>query len=262
MEFSHTNSLHSLTKKELEILQYVHNHSQEVSQMSIQAFAKEIHYSTSTVLRFCRKLGFSGFPEFKYSLKTNKNIENTTTSNIQSFSKIKSSIFMDLDGTTGLLNTDNILQIANILSDNPPIYLHKPGGLTDVPVNYLESMLFLSGCRYVQKSSSKKLTQHLIHTAESNSVFIFISNSGAYSSTVDVAKEAKLHGMIVISISSIENNDLAEVSDYNLRLFSRQRENVGADAASRLSTFFVLSSLIEFFALYKKGVENDENLSK
>ena len=58
--------LHSLSPKELEIMQYVHEHSDAIVSMSIQTFAQEINYSTSTVIRFCRKLGFSGFPEFKY----------------------------------------------------------------------------------------------------------------------------------------------------------------------------------------------------
>ena len=61
--------LHSLSPKELEIMQYVHEHSDAIVSMSIQTFAQEINYSTSTVIRFCRKLGFSGFPEFKYFLK-------------------------------------------------------------------------------------------------------------------------------------------------------------------------------------------------
>ena len=62
--------LHSLSPKELEIMQYVHEHSDAIVSMSIQTFAQEINYSTSTVIRFCRKLGFSGFPEFKYSKRT------------------------------------------------------------------------------------------------------------------------------------------------------------------------------------------------
>ena len=66
--------LHSLSPKELEIMQYVHEHSDAIVSMSIQTFAQEINYSTSTVIRFCRKLGFSGFPEFKYFLK-NLNIQ-------------------------------------------------------------------------------------------------------------------------------------------------------------------------------------------
>ena len=56
-------------------------------------------------------------------------------------------------------------------------------------------------------------------TLDKGNIFIFISSSGKFESTLNLAKEAKLHGMIVISISSIENNDLAEISNYNIRFF-------------------------------------------
>lgn len=37
--------LHSLSPKELEIMQYVHEHSDAIVSMSIQTFAQEINYS-------------------------------------------------------------------------------------------------------------------------------------------------------------------------------------------------------------------------
>lgn len=251
--------LSSLSNKELEILQYVHDHSEQIVKMSIQEFAKKINYSTSTVLRFCRKLGFSGFAELKFYLRAQESQTIIETSH-DSVDSIKKSIVTDLEGTTSLINTDDLLQIAKILSSNTSIYLHYPGGLTDISVNYLESMLFISGCQNIYKSTAAKMTRHYIQTLDAGNVFIFISNSGSFESTLNLAKEAKLHGMIVISISSIENNDLAEISNYNLRFFSKQTENEGADSTSRFCTFFVLSAFIEFFSLYKKGIEY-ENIS-
>ncbi|MGN0417000.1 MurR/RpiR family transcriptional regulator [Anaerostipes faecalis] len=254
--------LQSLTPKELEIMQYVHDHSDEVTSMSIQTFAKKINYSTSTVIRFCRKIGFSGFPEFKYYLK-NLNIQkdsNPVSSDI-SIESIKNSIKADLESTSSLLNSDDIFQIARLFASNPPIYLYSPAGLTDIAVSYLESMLFISDCQKVYKTTASKALRHFIQTAKKESIFIFISNSGRFESTLNLAKEARLHSMTVISISSIENNDLAEVSNYNLRFFSKKHENDGADLTSRLSSFFVLSSFIEYFSFYKKGLEH-ENFSE
>ena len=254
--------LHSLTAKELAILQYVHDHSDQIVSMSIQTFAKEINYSTSTVIRFCRKLGFSGFPEFKYFLRNlNPHQKQNAVPADLSVDSIKNSIKTDIESTASLLSSNDIFQIAQLLSSNRPIYLYSPSGLTDIAVSYLESMLFISGCQKVYKTTASKALRHFIQTVDKENIFIFISNSGRFESTLNLAKEARLHGMIVISISSIENNDLAEVSNYNLRFFSKKRENEGADLASRLCSFFVLSTFIEYFSLYKKGLEN-ENFSE
>ena len=248
--------LNSLSNKELKILQYIHDNEDRISTMSIQTFAKEINYSTSTVLRFCRKLGFSGFPELKFFLRRQEeeSSKNVTNYSVQS---IKKSIITDLEGTTSLMNTEDLFQIAKLLSSNAPVYIHSPAGLTDISVNYLESMLFISGCQNIYKSSASKMTHHYIQTLNKGNIFIFISSSGKYESTLNLAKEAKLHGMIVISISSIENNDLAETSNYNIRFFSKKTENEGADSTSRFCTFFVLSAFIEFFNEYRKGIEHE-----
>ena len=45
--------------------------------MSIQELAKAVAFSSATILRFCKKLNFSGFAEFKFALKQqNKEIAN------------------------------------------------------------------------------------------------------------------------------------------------------------------------------------------
>lgn len=254
--------LHSLTPKELEILRFVHDRGELVCSMSIQTFAEQTHYSTSTILRFCRKLGFSGYPELKYylrsSLKKQQEEAVVLPSSHQIFHQICSDIITDLEGTTGLLNTDNLIFIAKHLSRGVPIYLHEPGGVTDITVRYLESVLFLSGFRNVYLSNSSNMTRHLIQTAAEDSIFIFISSSGNFGNTLNVAREARMHGMIVISISSIENNDLAEISNYNLRFFAKNRHSLGADITSRLCTFFVLSQAIEYFVSYQRGTQKTD----
>ena len=152
-----------------------------------------------------------------------------------------------MDSTVSLLNSDDMFQIARLFSENRPIYLHSPAGLTDIAVSYLESMLFLSGCQKIYKTTAAKAAHHFIQTVDKGNVFVFISNSGRFEPTLNLAKEARLHGMIVISISSIENNDLAEVSEYE-----------GADFTSRLGSFFVISSFMEYFNLQRKGDNSNE----
>ncbi|MDY5652412.1 MAG: MurR/RpiR family transcriptional regulator, partial [Erysipelotrichaceae bacterium] len=223
--------LHTLTSKELEILRYVLENSSDVESMSIQQLAENISYSTSTILRFCRKLGFKGYPELKFFLRNQIKLSYSTPSyqlSADSLSKIKTNIMTDLEGTGGLLNSDSLPQISALLNKNVTIYLHKPGGITDVVIDYLESILFIAGFRNVYKSTSKRTTSHLIKVAPKDAIFIFVSTSGSFSQTLNLAKEARLAGMQVISISSVESNDLAEISALNLRFFTKVRENSGA----------------------------------
>lgn len=60
--------LQSLSTKELDVRNST-DHSDNISSISIQQFANELNYSTSTILRFCRKLGSVAFRSLNISLK-------------------------------------------------------------------------------------------------------------------------------------------------------------------------------------------------
>jgi len=65
------NKIQSLNELELSLYNYIMKNSEKVVYMRIRELAKEAHVSTTTILRFCKKLDCEGFTEFK--LKFNNN---------------------------------------------------------------------------------------------------------------------------------------------------------------------------------------------
>ena len=63
------STINSLSNNELNILKYVYEHGDAIVDMNIREFSAQVSYSSATILRFCRKLGYSGFAEFKYQLR-------------------------------------------------------------------------------------------------------------------------------------------------------------------------------------------------
>ena len=57
--------IQSLNELEMEVYNYVIVHLEQVSHMRIRELAESAHVSTSTILRFCNKLGCDGYTEFK-----------------------------------------------------------------------------------------------------------------------------------------------------------------------------------------------------
>lgn len=59
------------TFNDLEMLlyKYIMENREKVVYMRIRDLADEAHVSTSTIMRFCRKLNCEGFSEFKVKLK-------------------------------------------------------------------------------------------------------------------------------------------------------------------------------------------------
>ena len=61
--------IQSLNELELAVYEYVMQHKSAISYMRIRELAAEAHVSTTTVLRFCKKMGCDGYAEFKLRMK-------------------------------------------------------------------------------------------------------------------------------------------------------------------------------------------------
>lgn len=61
--------IQSLNELELAVYEYVMQHKSVISYMRIRELAAEAHVSTTTVLRFCKKMECDGYAEFKLRMK-------------------------------------------------------------------------------------------------------------------------------------------------------------------------------------------------
>lgn len=59
----------ALNDLEMLVYGYVMKYPEKVRYMRIRELASEAHVSTSTILRFCKKMGCGGYTEFKLQLK-------------------------------------------------------------------------------------------------------------------------------------------------------------------------------------------------
>ena len=115
----------NLSQSELYILHYVYDHPDEVIDMSIQELAKAVAFSSATILRFCKKLNFSGFAEFKFALKQqNKEIANLKKP-ISSMDSI-TSLYDDIESTSLLIKERYLKEIIDLIDSNKEsIYMVK-----------------------------------------------------------------------------------------------------------------------------------------
>ena len=88
-----------LNKSDNEILSYCIQNNEKVSDMKVQEVAQVLYTSPASVIRFCKKLGFSGFSEFKAALKLEAHRESK-----KQVSEVNSIDFLkDINKTTQLI---------------------------------------------------------------------------------------------------------------------------------------------------------------
>ena len=71
------DQIKSLNELELSVYHYVMQHQSAIPYMRIRELAAEAHVSTTTVLRFCKKIGCDGYAEFKLRMKQELGQKNT-----------------------------------------------------------------------------------------------------------------------------------------------------------------------------------------
>lgn len=77
MKLQHLIHQHASKLSDLDndIIQFIIEHSDEVIDLSITELADKVHISKSSILRLTKKLGFSGYSEFKYFLRQEQNTQ-------------------------------------------------------------------------------------------------------------------------------------------------------------------------------------------
>lgn len=245
----------SLSRPELEILKYAYENTEALLNMTIHEMAAQVSYSSATILRFCKKLGYSGFAEFKYALRAElrKTGEKPAAHGGGDFSAnvLIDTLSSNIQATSKLIHEEQLDQTFRYLDSGCPIYLWSPGGLTSVAVEYFEKLLLSIGRPEVYRIESVKMFSHVLRSRTGPSLLILISTSGKYPTTVRLGKTAQVNDIPILSITPYDNNEVADLADINFRFFSNERENLGAEFTSRLPIFFVINTIVQCYLRYK-----------
>lgn len=246
----------SLSANELNILKFVYEHGETILNMSIQEFSSQVSYSTSTVLRFCRKLGYSGFAEFKYMLRSQAK-EKEKPSEPAGQQDFNISRYMDMlnfnmEGTSSLISEDQLMRTFRYFDSGCPIYIWAPGGITSILSNYFEKLLVSIGRQNVYLLESAKMATHILQHLNSNCLLILISATGTFEPTIRLGKLASMNHIPILTITPYTNNVVADLGTISFRFFTNQRENRGAEFTSRLPVFYVIHIIIRCYLQYKR----------
>lgn len=252
----------SLSNNELNILKFVYENIEEVLNMSIQALSSRTTYSSATILRFCRKLGYSGFAEFKYALRAEAKKKNAGSeiSKIPAFGAqyMADRLFSNIEGTASLISEDQLLAAFRYFDSGCPIYLWAPGGITSILTDYFEKLLFSIGRQSVYKIESAKMSEHILRNISGEALLILISTTGDFGPTLRLGKLARMNNVPVLSITPYTNNAVARLGTVSFRFFTDQQENRGAEFTPRLPVFYLISMIIRSYLYCKQAFGNQE----
>ncbi len=232
--FNHS-AVTSLNNLEMMVYNVVIKNRDKVMYMTIRELADAAGVSTTTVLRFCRKLECEGYSEFRvrfklYLAQSEPQPANFGASEIISFFKS-----VNNDEFDRLLDqaTDIILASERIIF----VGVGTSGSLAKY------------GARFF--SNVGKFSNHVddpyfpvTNDMAKNALAIVLSVSGETEEILRFASQFSLHRCKVMSITSHEHSALAKLADFNLSWHIPQtRISGGYDLTTQIPVIYILETL-------------------
>lgn len=222
-----------LTK--LKCILYVIGNTDKVPYMTIRELADELSLSTSTILRFCNKLGCEGYSDFKVQLKE----EIIETSRIEPESDLQQ-LFQYFQGTNTRAFEEKIRQGADILRKAETLLfvgLGSSGTLARYGARYFSNLgkfsIGLEDPYYPITNAICKET-----------VIIVLSVSGETKEIVKLINKFQTNHVRILSITNEANSTIAKLSDWNISYgFDQIRVNGGYNATSQVPVLFLMEVL-------------------
>ena len=232
--FSHA-AIASLNNLEMLVYNYVIKNRDKVMYMTIRELADAVGVSTTTVLRFCRKLKCEGYSEFRVRFKLYLEQNEPQQANFGASEII--SFFKGVNND----EFDNLLDQAVdiILSSERIIFVGA--GTSGALAKY--------GARFF--SNVGKFSNHIddpyfpvTNDMARNALAIVLSVSGETEEILRFASQFSLHNCRVLSVTSHEHSRLTKLADFNLSWHVPQTRIAGVyDITTQIPVIYILESL-------------------
>ena len=233
----------ALTSTETEILNWMEQHVNACLHMNLKDLSKELYTSNATIVRFCQKLGFRGFNEFRYQLRQQLKQENTSL------------LFSDDIITHSLaLFRDNLEQqdfaalheTADLLTSGQPVYIYG-SGFSSLPAHYLHIVLSSLdySCILVEW---QKLLNTLISELSNDSVLLLISTHAEPLIYRPILETARKSGVKTILLTSNSDTELHSLCTYHFYSNDPDWNYREGSLNPRIGIFTIVQLLIEMIA--------------
>lgn len=257
----------SLSPTEKKIADYILGNPDVVSRSTINEISQSLNIAVSTFFQFTRKLGFSGFKEFKIALLTeeadasisiHENIQ-PTDNDLTKIEKVFDSTIQSLKDTKKLINVSDYTEVANIFLRSNIVSFFGIGGSAVIAEDMFHKFLRSPiQCQYVSDYHMQLMNACLL--TENDCAFI-ISHTGSTTETIEIAKAAKKTGASIVVITSYPTAPLTTLADIVLTCTAEETTYRSEALTSRISQLAIIDAIF-VLVMFKNKNESNQSLKK
>ena len=217
--------------------------------MNIHQLAAETFTSASTIVRFCQKLGFEGYKDFRkallYEVSVRKEVSDEQTRKIEREDSLETIVqkvtyrnIVSLENTNKLLSMDILGQCVELIDSAQNIIFFGMGASLLVAKDACLKFVRVNKPCYF--GDDWHLQMLYARNSSPEDAAIAISYSGTTRETVQCAETVRKNGTPLITITRFDASPLAKLADFNLYVESPEMfARIGA-MSSRIAQFNII----------------------
>lgn len=253
----------NLSNSEKKVADYILVNPYEVVQETIANIAKVVNVSEPTVVRFCRKLDFSGYQDFKIalargsarseeSLKVIHDEAKETDTLKEVALKVMNSHILAMQQTFHALDYEKLQEFVDILLGAKKVEVFGLGGSGTVAID-VENKFLRTG---IATNACIDAHIQLMRTAllDENDAIIIFSNSGTTKHFQQVLKIAKQKGVRVILITSAKNTSLTKGATLVFQIYAKETSHKKEPSSARIAMIAIMDVVVTKIALKMQDV--------
>lgn len=260
------------TNVEWQIIDYIENNLKKVLHMTADELAGGTYTSTASIIRFCQKLGFKGYKEFKVQLATEINSFNMTgervkedipfkrdDSNLDVIKKMLNLSYQALTDTYNNMDLEKLSKVSKMIIEYDNLTLLGNGASWLIAADFYYKMIRLG--MNIHLDSIPGFSHASSISKNSSTLVMFVSYYGRQQEHLKVAQMLHKRNIPIILITGPDDGPLCKYATEIIHVSVHEAySNKVGTFSSRTAMQFVLDSIFSliFLSNYDKNVKRIE----
>lgn len=217
--------VYSFTSQEQALADYINSNPECILENNAKELAKLTYTSSSTIVRFAKKLGFTGYPAMQLQYTKEYTIKNqyhnytvTKETPIKEVVDVVENLYQYvMQETKQMISKDVLVRIINYMLQAKKIDFYA----SDINYSRIQSMCLKLSTINIQSQAYNALNENYISSINPKECLSFvISHSGKNKSMIDIAYRLRQHNITTIALTSNIDHSLSLVCNESLFMFS------------------------------------------
>lgn len=223
----------------------------EIIFLSISDLASRLNVAEATLVRFCKKLGYNGFQDFKLHLSQEAGMMERHNADCTE-KRIAMQMIDAINETSRSINYNECLKIADRMIKSGKVCAFGVGN-SAITAMEISNVLARIGIM-VTYTPDPHLQAMITSNLGKGDTIILISVSGSTKDIIDVAQIAKKNGVRIVVITCYDHSPLAKYADHILFSTRREAAYEGGSVSTIVSISYIINVL--YNAIYERLGKN------